>query len=95
MRHPARLSPGAGFGLPEDMVATEAPRTSSGALPLLLLVVVLAAATVWFVALPALDRSPQPSRACEVVVLRSGTTKCVRDPRRGSQAAQRSAAHAA
>jgi len=94
MRHPARLSPSAAFGLPEDVVATEAPRAPSGALPLFLLVVALTVATVWFVALPALDRSSQPARACEVVVLQSGTTKCVRDPRRGSQAAHRSATRA-
>lgn len=94
MRHPARLSPGASYGLPEAVVETEEPRAPSAALPLLLLVVALAAATVWFVALPALDRSSQPARSCEVVVLRSGTTKCVRDPRRGLQATHRSATRA-
>jgi hypothetical protein len=49
----------------------------SNVLPLLALVIGLAAATVWFVALPLLDRPPQAERACEVYVLPSGTVKCV------------------
>lgn len=94
MRHPVRLSPSAAFGLPETVVATEAPRAPSGALPLLLLVVALAAATVWFVALPALDRTPARERSCEVVVLKTGLTKCVRDPRGKARAAAHKAARA-
>lgn len=87
MRYPARLSPGAAFGLPEDIVATEAPRAPSGALPLLILVVALAAATIWFVGLPALDRTPTRARSCEVVVLKTGLTKCVRNPQGHARAA--------
>lgn len=96
MQQSARPSPGMGFGLPEDVVATEVARAPSVVLPLLILVVALAAATVWFVALPALHSSARPVRSCEVIVLPSGTIKCVRDPKRGSPAAQRkSAARAA
>lgn len=47
--------------------------------PLLLIVIGLAVATVWFVVLPAMEPTP-PKRACEVVVLESGTTKCVKNP---------------
>jgi len=46
-------------------------------LPLLILVIGLAAATVWFVALPALDKPPRAERSCEVFVLKSGSTRCV------------------
>ena len=46
-------------------------------LPLLVLVVGLAAATVWLVALPLLDRSPRAERPCEVYVMPSGKVKCV------------------
>lgn len=48
-------------------------------LPLLVLVIGLAAATVWFVGLAALEK-PAPGRSCEVFVLRSGATKCVPKP---------------
>jgi hypothetical protein len=64
-------------------VAEAHPREPSPVLPLLLLVIGLAAATVWFVALPALEKPP-PGRSCEVFVLRSGTTKCV--PQAGARA---------
>jgi hypothetical protein len=49
----------------------------SSVLPLLVLVVGLAAATVWLVALPLLDRSPRAERPCEVYVMPSGKVKCV------------------
>ena len=54
---------------------------------ILLIVIGLAVATVWFVALPAFERQPHAKRSCEVVVLESGATRCVRDPTRGSRAA--------
>jgi hypothetical protein len=44
----------------------------------------LAAATVWFVALPAFD-GPPASPSCEVYVLKSGSTVC--KPLAGSRAA--------
>jgi hypothetical protein len=39
----------------------------------------LAIATIWFVALPALE-TPPPGRTCEVVFRKDGTTKCVEKP---------------
>ena len=53
-------------------------------MPLLMLVVGLAAATVWFVALPALEPSPA-RRTCEVIVLEPGTIKCVEDATRSAR----------
>jgi hypothetical protein len=89
MRQSARFSAGTGYGSPETVVATQAPRAPSGALPLLILVIALAGATVWFVAVPALDKPVRSERSCEVIVLESGTTKCVRDPTRGSRTEHR------
>jgi hypothetical protein len=48
-------------------------------LALLALVIGLAAATVWYVALPAFDKPPA-KRPCEVVFLGSGSTRCVPAP---------------
>lgn len=62
-------------------VANESPRPPSNVLPLLVLVVGLAVATIWFVGLPALDRPARVQRACEVFVLESGSTRCVPTPR--------------
>lgn len=87
MRQPARLSTVPAYGVPEART-NERSRASTGVLPLLLLVVGLAVATVWYVGLPALEATPRAERSCEVIVLRSGTTKCVSDPTRGSRAAQ-------
>ena len=96
MRQSARLSAGTAYGSPESIVATEAPRAPTGTLPLLFLVIALAAATVWFVALPALDKPARQERSCEVIVLKSGITKCVHDPTRRSRAAhEKSATRAA
>jgi hypothetical protein len=92
MRQPARLEPRPVYGLPEDVIAGahsgDAGATSFGVLPLLALFVVLAAATVWFVALPALDRTQSTGRACEVLVLKSGVTKCVPESAIGGNAAR-------
>lgn len=90
MRRPARLSPVPAYGVPEARV-DERSRASTGVLPLLLLVVGLAVATVWYVGMPALEATPRAERSCEVIVLRSGTTKCVSDPTRGTRAAHRAA----
>ena len=95
MRQPARLPLRPAYGLPGVAGATEhsgddgtthggAP---SGALPLLILVILLAVATSWFVARPALENRSHPQRTCEVIVLKSGTTRCVREPKRTSLAA--------
>jgi hypothetical protein len=66
------------YGAQGVAVAEERTSVASGMLPLLILVIGLAAATVWFVALPALDKPAEQS--CEVVFLRSGTTRCVEKP---------------
>ena len=58
-------------------VAHESPRPPSNVFPLLVLVIGLAVATIWFVGLPALDRPARVQRACEVFVLESGSTRCV------------------
>jgi hypothetical protein len=69
-------------------VASDRPSAVSVVLPLLALVIGLAVATVWFVALPAFERSPA-KRSCEVFVLKSGSTRCVPEPTLGSRAAPR------
>ena len=82
-RQPARLTPRPVYGLPE-VVAQEymdATRTKSSAvLPLLVLVLGLAVATVWFVGLPAVGNTSQPARTCEVIVTKSGAPRCVESP---------------
>jgi hypothetical protein len=92
MRQPARLEPRPVYGLPEDVIAgaqsVDTRSTSLGVLPLLALLVVLAAATVWLVALPALDRTQSTGRTCEVLVLKSGVTKCVPESAIGGKAAR-------
>ena len=65
-------------------VGDDRPSWVGTVLPLLMLVIGLAAATVWFVALPALEPSPA-RRTCEVIVLESGTTKCVEDATRSAR----------
>lgn len=52
----------------------------SPALPLLALVVGLAGAAIWFVGLPQLDKPAPVQRSCEVIVLQSGKTRCVKNP---------------
>lgn len=71
------------YGLADPAVANERSGVS-GALPLLFCVLVLAAATIWFVARPVLDRPPRTQRTCEVFVVESGT-KCVPTPSLASQ----------
>jgi hypothetical protein len=58
-----------------------APPERSPVLPLLALVTGLAAAAIWFVGLPQLDRATPVSRTCEVIVLESGKTRCVTNAR--------------
>ena len=70
-----------------DAVSTERSAVSterSNVLPLFILVIGLAAATAWFVALPLLDKPQRAERACEVFVLPSGTIKCVPTAKAGS-----------
>ena len=64
-------------------------KSSSGAipaLPLLALVIGLAGAAIWFVGVPHVTKAAPIQRGCEVIVLKSGKTKCVADPRAGSNA---------
>ena len=89
MRQPARLSPTLAYGLPEDILASADSSNSSArglgsVVALLVLVLSLAAATVWFVVLPALDKAPA-ERSCEVVILTSGAPDCVSNLTRASQ----------
>ena len=75
------------YGLPEVAVASKRSGEPSSVLPLLMIVIGLAAATIWFVALPVLHKPASVGRSCEVYVLPSGTTKCVPYPKPGSWAA--------
>jgi len=45
--------------------------------PLLVLVLGLAVAPLWFVAIPLVNRPAAVERGCEVIVLKTGKTKCV------------------
>ena len=89
MRQPARPSFRPAYGLPGvDSASDDGARGApSGAIPLLILVVLLAVATAWFVGRPMLENRSQPKRTCEVIVLETGTTKCVREPASTSRAA--------
>ena len=74
-------------------VADEHSGGPSAVLPLLTLVLGLAVATTWFVALPVLDEPLAAKRSCEVVFLKSGKTKCVERPMRGSLTATQTPEH--
>jgi hypothetical protein len=70
--------------------ANQQPSASSSPfVPLLIMVLGLAIATIWFVAPPMLNQPAQVKRACEVIVLKSGKTRCVPTP--GTKAAQHKA----
>lgn len=84
MRQPVRISPAPVYGLPAAVATRDDSGGRGGVVALLLLVLALAAATVWFVALPALEEQPA-GRSCEVVVLESGSPACVREPARASE----------
>ena len=64
------------YGLPEVAVERDGV-DASPVFALLLVVIALAAATIWFVWLPLFDDSANTRRSCEVYVLPSGITKCV------------------
>ena len=76
--------------LPDAAVRKQPVREPSPVLPLLALVVGLAAAATWFVGVPHLTKAEPVSRTCEVIVLKTGKTKCVANPRAGSKAAPQS-----
>ena len=75
------------YGLPEVAVASERSGGPSSVLPLLIIVCGLAAATIWFVALPVFHKPASVGPACEVYVMPSGATKCVPYGKPGSWAA--------
>jgi hypothetical protein len=75
------------YGLPEIAGASERSGGPSSVLPLLIIVIGLAAATIWYVALPVFHKPLSVGRSCEVYVMPSGTTKCVPYPKPGSWAA--------
>jgi len=76
-----------------SVVPAEKPapsRQASPVLPLMALVVGLAVAAAWFVGVPHLTKPAPVQRGCEVIVLQSGTTKCVANPQaRSANAAKR------
>lgn len=72
------------YGLPEVAVGSEDVDGPSPMLPLLVVVIGLAAATIWFVWLPLIHEPANAGRSCEVYVMSSGTTKCVPYGRPGS-----------
>ena len=76
MQQPNPLLSSPAYGVPEGVVADEHAGVARSVLPLLILVIGLVVATVWFVALPAFD-NPPAERSCEVVVLESGAPACV------------------
>jgi hypothetical protein len=57
----------------------------SPVVPLMILVLGLAVATMWFVVLPSLEKPPS-GRTCEVVFLTSGNTRCIEPPGPGMRA---------
>ena len=67
------------LGVSRGAVARETTSGPSPVIPLLIIVLGLAVATIWFVALPAVDKAP-PGRTCEVVFRKDGTTRCVEKP---------------
>jgi hypothetical protein len=93
MRQPTRLEPIA-YGLPEDAMSDghvdDNGATRSGMYLLFALVIALAVATLWYVALPALDQKPDAARSCEVVILPSGSPSCVDPQERAAQVANHS-----
>lgn len=84
-RQPTRLVQPV-YGLPEAAVLDDRLRPPSAVLPLMILFAVLAAAAVWFVVLPAFAKPVRAERTCEVIVLKTGTTRCVHDPTHRSRA---------
>ena len=78
------------YGLHSEDAGDEQEDVARRALPvpLLLLFVGLAVATIWFVARPALDESPPAAPPCaKVVVAESGAARCADRATPGSPAA--------
>jgi hypothetical protein len=62
-------------------VAPPAPPGAISVLAAMAIVLGLAAAAAWFVGVPLLTKPAPVHRGCEVIVLKSGKTKCVANPR--------------
>ena len=78
---PDAPSPTSAPTAPTAAAPEPAPRAErSPALLLLALVIGLAGAAIWFVGLPQLDKPAPVQRSCEVIVLQSGKTRCVKNP---------------
>lgn len=68
------------YGVREPSSGHEPSRSfAREVLPLLLLFVGLAIATMWFVALPALEPAPADA-SCKRVIVKSGSGRCVAEP---------------
>ena len=75
------------LGVSGVVVADEEPRPPNrGVLPLLIVFIGLAVATVWFVVLPALDEPRPPVGPCSTfIVSKSGSARCVDVPTPATQ----------
>ena len=74
------------LGVSGVAIADEQARPNRGVLPLLIVFLGLAVATVWFVVLPALDKPKPPARPCGTfVVSKSGSARCVDVPTPATQ----------
>ena len=66
------------LGVSGVAVADEGPSPNRGVLPLLIVFIGLAVATVWFVVFPVLDKPRPPAGACGTfIVSKSGSARCV------------------
>ena len=75
------------LGVSGVAVADVEPRPPNrGVLPLLIVFIGLAVATVWFVVLPALDKPRPPAGPCGTfIVSKSGSARCVDVPTTAAQ----------
>ena len=69
----------AGHGYELDSGAVVRDSRSASLPPIVNIVLAIAAATIWLVALPAALDKPAPDRACEAAILVDGEVECVVD----------------
>ena len=75
------------YGVVDVSAADERSDEASTVFALLFLVVGLAAATIWLVALPLFDKPHRAAESCEMFVLtKAGVTKCVPESAPGTPA---------
>ena len=73
------------LGVSGVAVADEGPSPNRGVLPLLIVFIGLAVATVWFVVLPTLDKPRPPAGPCGTfIVSKSGSARCIDVPARAA-----------